>query len=91
MWGWKVENGIMIPIHGGKVAPSEIITICVCGCKTGCGTKICSCSKGGDHCHSGCSCNSVACTNRQYIENSAEDEEDNEVMQEYNSDESEEE
>lgn len=56
-WGWKVANGNLVPVKCTMdAAPSKLLNIIRCNCKTNCDTKRCTCRKNGLEC-------SVACGN----------------------------
>lgn len=78
-WGWKEENGILVPIKmTQKAAPSEILNMIFCSCKTGCKINSnCSCRKAGLSCTNACGhCQTGNCTNCQNLRISDDSEED---------------
>lgn len=63
-WGWKLEEGRYCPIKTDlPIAPADILHIIRCGCKTGCGSALCSCQKNGLSCMSACNCYGSNCAN----------------------------
>lgn len=85
-WGWKKED-ILVPIKMTQdVAPSEILDMIFCNCKTGCKKSTnCSCRKAGLFCSAACGyCQTGSCTNYKKVDLSldSEDEDDNEVEKE---------
>jgi len=64
-WGWKLQGNILVPIQStGDCVPDHVLTVVRCKCKTNLQSDLCSCSKHGLHCVSGCSnCHGTDCTN----------------------------
>jgi len=63
-WGWKEENGQLVPISTDlPAAPSEILHVVRCGCKSGCSSSLCSCRKNGLLCMTACKCTGFECQN----------------------------
>ena len=76
-WGWKVLNGMMIPIPMQQApAPNELLKIFRCDCKVGCKNVRCTCVKNELKRTQVCDeCRGVSCINSQEsILNSDEDE-----------------
>ena len=65
-WGWKREDTGMIPIFMTQdPAPSELLKMIFCGCKSGC-ANMCGCRKAGLFCTIACStCSGTDCLNCQ--------------------------
>lgn len=65
-WGWKHENSGMSPMTmTQEPAPSELLQMIFCSCKTRCGTQ-CGCRKAGLFCTMACShCCGQDCLNSQ--------------------------
>ena len=56
-WGWQYRDGSLVPLATDRlVAPTRVLRIVSCGCKTGC-RKTCGCRKAGLHCSPMCSLN----------------------------------
>lgn len=73
-WGWKFENSGMSPITmSQEPAPTELLKMIFCTCKTGCGIQ-CGCRKAGLFCTMACShCCGQDCLNCQiFIEQEQE-------------------
>ncbi|CAG2194071.1 unnamed protein product [Mytilus edulis] len=64
-WGWKVANGNLVPVKCTMdAAPSKLLNIIRCNCKTNCDTKRCTCRKNGLECSVACGeCKGTGCTN----------------------------
>ena len=46
-WGWRTKGDTLVPIETDQpVAPSKVLRMMSCGCKTGCG-RSCGCCKSG--------------------------------------------
>lgn len=67
-WGWKNENGVLVPIDTDlKAAPDDVLNIISCKCKmvrkSPCGSQLCSCRKHGLSCVPACKhcCGKVCC------------------------------
>ena len=63
-WGWQYRDGMLVPrTTDWPVAPTRVLRIVSCGCKTGC-RKTCGCRKAGLYCSPMCShCNGQTCSN----------------------------
>ena len=70
-WGWRAENGQLVPIQiEGDVAPEHILKLVRCGCKGDCSSLLCSCRKHGLHCVSACrNCLGNDCSNARSYAN----------------------
>ena len=45
-WGWRLKDGKMMPVYTRKdPAPSTLLKIIRCGCKTDCSKRTCTCVK----------------------------------------------
>lgn len=76
-WGWKVNDGKMIPLMTDKPpAPIRFLEAIHCKCKTGCNTLRCSCRKNGLECSAACSECRGGCGNSSIYEYDATDSED---------------
>ena len=58
-WGWKHENGMLVPVKTDQQpAPEWILKFVRCKCKTSskntCGSMVCSCRKNGLTCVEAC-------------------------------------
>ena len=76
-WGWKVDDGDLIPITTDlPVAPDKLLHMVSCGCKAdGCGAA-CGCRKLGLYCTSMClKCVGATCQNATPISLAIDDEE----------------
>ena len=64
-WGWKLTDDGMQPILTDQsAAPSDILNIIRCKCKTPCSSALCSCRKNGLYCVTACSnCHGDSCLN----------------------------
>jgi len=63
-WGWKCELNQYVPIMTDlPAAPDDILHVVRCGCKTGCGSALCTCRKNDLRCMSACKCNRYDCEN----------------------------
>jgi len=64
-WGWKLESNALVPVQLiGEVAPSDLLKIIKCSCKTQCTRASCSCRTYGLHCVSACkACRGTNCSN----------------------------
>jgi len=58
MLGWKIEEGIPVPVCGKVVAPKELSELVACGCKSvpPCSRANCSCWSAGISCTLYCKC-----------------------------------
>ena len=75
-WGWKIENGKLIPIMTDQqAAPDSLLNVIRCKCKTGCTSNLCSCRKNGLMCVSHCTnCHGLGCSNAEVVsENDSDD------------------
>ena len=63
-WGWQYRDESLVPLTTDRpVAPTRVLRIVSCGCKTGC-RKTCGCPKAGLYCLPMCShCNGHVCSN----------------------------
>ena len=63
-WGWQYRDGMLVPLTTDRpVAPTRVLRIVSCGCKTGC-RKTCGCRKAELYCSPMCShCNGQTCSN----------------------------
>ena len=64
-WGWKEANSLLLPVTTDlPPAPSNLLEMIRCNCKTGCNTLRCSCLKNGLECTSACgNCEGLSCSN----------------------------
>ena len=64
-WGWKLHNERLVPIKCSKsAAPSKLLNVIRCNCKTNCDTRRCTCRKNGLECSSACGeCKRNSCSN----------------------------
>ena len=61
--GWELDNTNLVPIMtGGLAAPTGLIELSMCSCKTGCSSGRCTCKKNNLLCTEMCKC-SDACEN----------------------------
>lgn len=73
-WGWKIQGGRYMAVLTDKdPAPSELLEVVRCNCKTGCGTRLCSCRKHGLDCSTGCGQCRGICTNSSCSDGEEED------------------
>ena len=78
MNGWRSEKGVYLPILClSPPAPSAVIELIKCGCKTGCSSR-CSCKNNGLPCTPLCKCYDKSCSNmtRDTCESLDEEEEE---------------
>ena len=62
-FGWGLDNTNLVPIMtGGLAAPTDLIELSMCSCKTGCSSGRCTCKKNNLLCTEMCKC-SDACEN----------------------------
>ena len=67
-FGWGLDNGNLVPITtGGLPAPTGLIDLSMCSCKTGCSSRRCTCRKYYLLCTKMCKC-SDACENSNFNE-----------------------
>jgi hypothetical protein len=68
-WGWREDNGQLVPIHlEGTIAPEQMLNFVHCSCRSNCKSSLCSCRANGLHCVSACKhCHGSDCTN-PYVE-----------------------
>ena len=72
-WGWKHENGMLVPVKTDQQpAPEWILKFVRCKCKTfsknTCGSMVCSCRKSGFTCVEACGeCRGQFCNNQPDI------------------------
>lgn len=66
-WRWRVKDDKYLPQFTDKpAAPSQLLEVVYCGCKTDCNTRKCTCRKFGLPCPSVYGeCRGVSCTNSQ--------------------------
>jgi hypothetical protein len=68
-WGWKEENGMLLPITTDlKAAPDDLLSVISCKCKMSkkrpCSSLVCTCRKHGLNCVASCKhCCGKACDN----------------------------
>lgn len=64
-WGWKAVGDFLMPCTTDlPPAPSKLLSVIKCNCKSDCDTKRCSCRKHGLDCSSACGeCHGLACSN----------------------------
>ena len=69
-WGWKESDGQLLPVTTDlPPAPSKLIELFRCDCKSGCKTMRCTCRKNGLECTSACGiCKGFDCTNLPVID-----------------------
>ena len=69
-WGWCLRDGKMMPIFTQKdPAPSALLKMIKCGCKTDCNKQICTCFKYNIKCFLMCGeCQGMYCLNHQDVE-----------------------
>lgn len=69
-WGWQMANGRLIPIETDlPPAPSALLNVIRCNCKTDCTSARCSCKKHGLQCSLACGeCRGVSCANAPHPE-----------------------
>ena len=62
-FGWELDNGNLVPIMTDDLpAPTGLIELSMCSCKTGCSSGRCTCKKNNLLCTEMCKC-SHACEN----------------------------
>ena len=73
-WGWQQRGGKFVPILMDKEAvPANLLEMVRCKCKTGCGSKQCTCHNNGLDCSTGCgNCRGV-CTNMTIFDDEDDD------------------
>ena len=87
-FGWFLDsNGTFAPvITHEEIAPTELLNLTACKCKTGCKSNKCGCRKLGMKCIPACgTCHGTDCTNAD-IENEDTDAEENEDEDETDTD-----
>ena len=63
-WGWQQRGGTYIPILTDKeAAPANLLQVILCNCKSGCGSRQCTCRKNGLDCSTACGQCRGVCTN----------------------------
>lgn len=64
-WGWKTAGDNLVPCTTDlPPAPSKLLSVIRCNCKSDCDTKRCSCRKHGLDCSSVCGeCHGLECSN----------------------------
>lgn len=77
-WGWRIVEGRCMPKQTDQpAAPSEVLDVICCSCKTDCNTKRCSCRKYGLPCTAVYrECRGISCTNCQLPDLSDDDDQD---------------
>ena len=78
-FGWMQKDDKLIPVLAEKPpAPSSLLELIRCNCKTDCNTRRCRCRKHGLECTPMCGqCKGTSCPNSpQMDEDEEEDEED---------------
>lgn len=67
-WGWQKDSYLKPIKMTQPAAPSNVLKIIFCSCKTGCGAA-CGCRKSGLHCSPACTvCSGGDCNNHQPLE-----------------------
>ena len=63
--GWRLERDRLVPVTTDiPAAPSDLLKVIRCSCKSNCDSKRCSCRKHGLDCTSSCEeCCGVSCSN----------------------------
>ena len=76
-WGWKESDGQLLSVTTDlPPAPSKLIELFRCDCKSGCKTMRCTCRKNGLECTSACGiCKGLDCTNSPMIDTDTDAEE----------------
>jgi hypothetical protein len=66
-WGWHIVEGKYMPIQTDQpAAPSHLLDVICCNCKTDCSSRKCTCRKLGLHCSIACGeCHGTSCENSQ--------------------------
>lgn len=78
-YGWEIENETLVPILTDELpAPTGLIELSMCSCKTNCETNRCSCKKNSLVCTEMCKC-SDTCNNCETYDGTASDSEDDDV------------
>ena len=73
-WGWRIENYLKPVTMTEPAAPTNVLNIIFCSCKTGCGAA-CGCRKSGLHCSPVCTvCSGSDCNNQPPLQ-------DNEILE----------
>ena len=77
-FGWELENGNLVPIMTVDLpAPSGLIELSMCSCKTSCETNRCSCRRNKllctDMCKCGDNCENVENGDIEYISDGEEE------------------
>lgn len=64
-WGWELKDNALFPTYTDiAVAPSDLLHVIKCNCKTDCSTERCSCRKHGLVCSVACGeCRGECCMN----------------------------
>ena len=67
-WGWQYRDGSLVPLSTDRpVAPTSVLRIVSCGCKTCC-RKTCGRPKAGLYCSPMCRyCNGHICSNKHAL------------------------
>lgn len=75
-WGWKLRDASLVPLHTDMgPAPTSLLVLIRCQCKSGCGTMRCSCRRQGFDCSFACSECKGVCAN--ITSQDTEEEDDN--------------
>ena len=66
-WGWQLVDNKYLPKQTDKAAaPTELLNIIFCGCKTQCDTRRCTCRQHGLFCSDVCThCRGTSCKNSE--------------------------
>ena len=68
-YGWRLIDGQREPIATSlPVAPSSLLNLSKCSCKTGCTSSRCSCGKRNVQCSGYCGCDASKCENSNILE-----------------------
>lgn len=72
-WGWYIKASRYLPVLTDKAAaPVELLEFIRCNCKSGCGTRHCSCRKNGLDCSPACGQCRGSCSNSSNLEDDDE-------------------
>ena len=71
-FGWELDNTNLVPIMtGGLAAPTGLIELSMCSCKTGCSSGRCTCKKNNllctEMCKSSDACENSNCNEKESI------------------------
>lgn len=73
-WGWKVENGRMVPLQTDMdIAPKGLFQVVRCNYKTGCSTRHCGCKKPSILCTAACGECKGICENKEEVDDETDD------------------